>query len=118
MALADPHQANDFPGDRFAHSIPHQPHNHAQQNAWVSFRHWVLLPFTNVRSSICIPPQVPPALANGQPEGHREDIPRPGRVQDPHHFDVAYQGIVDYHPQPLVGVSNPHLSSTESPFDQ
>jgi hypothetical protein len=64
-----------------------------------------------------IPPQVPPA--NGQPEGHREDIPPPVReiAQGPHHFDVAYQGVVDYHPQPLVGVSNLHLSSTEPPFD-
>ncbi|KAF8482598.1 hypothetical protein DFH94DRAFT_680642 [Russula ochroleuca] len=50
---------------------------------------------------------VPPAPANGEPEGHREDIPSPvrgvagpGRVQDPLHFDVAYQGVVD-HLQPL-----------------
>jgi hypothetical protein len=46
--------------------------------------------------------------ANGQHEGHPEDIrpsvsgvARPGRVQDPHHFDMAYQGIVDYHSRPL-----------------
>jgi hypothetical protein len=54
---------------------------------------------------MCIPPQVPPTPANGQPEGHREDISPPVRgiagPQDPHHFDVAYQGVVDYHPQPL-----------------
>jgi hypothetical protein len=63
---------------------------------------------------MCIPPQV-----NGQPEGHREDIPPPvrgvagpGRVQDPHHFDVAYQSVVDYRPQPPVGVSIPRLSAT------
>jgi hypothetical protein len=63
---------------------------------------------------MCIPPQVPPTPANGQPEGHREDISPPVRgiagPQDPHHFDVAYQGVVDYHPQPLVGVSNSHPS--------
>ncbi|KAF8462235.1 hypothetical protein DFH94DRAFT_699820 [Russula ochroleuca] len=78
-------QANNFPVDSVdAFFIPYQP-NHAQQNAWI-----------------------PPAV-NGQPEIHREDIPppvrgaRPGRMQDPHHFDVAYQGVVDYHPQPLLG---------------
>ena len=66
-----------------------------------------------------IPSQAPPIPANGQPEGRREDIPPPvrgvawpGRVQDPPHFDPAYQGIVDYHPQPLVGVSNSHPSVT------
>jgi hypothetical protein len=48
--------------------------------------------------------QVPPVPAYDQPEGHPEDIPGPGRVQDPHHFDVAY------HPQPLVGVSNSHVA--------
>jgi hypothetical protein len=32
---------------------------------------------------------------------------------------VAYQGVVDYHPRPLVGVSNPHPSAAaEPPFDQ
>ena len=69
--------------------------------------------------------QVPPAPANGQPEGHREDIPPPvrhevawiGRVQDLH-FDVAYEGVVDYHPQPPVDVSNSHLFATEPPFDR
>ncbi|KAH9995125.1 hypothetical protein BJV77DRAFT_272522 [Russula vinacea] len=87
MPFADPHQANDFPGDPFLRPIPHQHHDYALQNAAA----WV-----------------PPAPANGQPEGHR-DIPppgrgvaRPGRVQDPDHFDMAYQGIVDYHPQPLL----------------
>jgi len=46
-----------------------------------------------------------PAPPNGQPERHREDIPPPVRdvsgPQVPHHFDVAYQGVVDHHPQPL-----------------
>ena len=71
-------------------------------------------------------PQVPLAPTNGQPEGHREDIPPPvrgvagpgpGGVQDPHHFDAAYQGTVDYVPQPLVGVSNSCPSRTRPPFD-
>jgi hypothetical protein len=73
---------------------------------------------------MCILPQVPPAPANGEPEGHREDIPSPvrgvagpGRVQDPLHFDVAYQGVVD-HLQPLVGASHSHISTIEPPFDQ
>ena len=50
---------------------------------------------------MCIPLQVPPSPAHGQLEGHNEDIPPPvggvsgpGRVQDPHHVDMAYQGIV------------------------
>ena len=58
-----------------------------------------------------IPPQVPPAPANPQPDGHRENVPQPlwgvagpGIVQDPHL--AAYQGVMDHHPQPLVGVSN------------
>lgn len=45
----------------------------------------------------------------------REDMPSkakgvtgPGRVQDPLHFDVAYQGAVCYHPQQLVGASDSH----------
>ena len=57
--------------------------------------------------------QVPPAPADGQ----REDIPppgrgvaEPGRMQDLHHIDVAYQGNVDYHPQPIV-VGIFHLSA-------
>jgi len=86
MALSDPHQASDFPGDPFLHSIPHQSHNHALQDPWV-----------------------PSSPANDQPDGNREDIPPPvsddtgpGIVQDPRHVDVAYQGVVDYHPQPLV----------------
>ncbi|KAF8488371.1 hypothetical protein F5888DRAFT_1295705 [Russula emetica] len=93
MDLPDRHQTNDFPAeapppDPFYHSIPHQLYNHALQNAWV-----------------------PPAPGHDQPEGHREDIPPPvggvagplaGRAQDPHHVDVAYQGIIDYHPQPVA----------------
>jgi hypothetical protein len=39
-------------------------------------------------------------------------------VQDPHHFDVAYQGVEDYRPQPVVGVSSSHLSATKPLFDQ
>jgi hypothetical protein len=67
----------------------------------------------NAHLSMCIPLQVPPAPVNNQ----REDIPppnrgvaEPGRMQDLHHIDVAYQGIVDYHPQPLA-VSNFHFSA-------
>lgn len=112
MPFADPHQANDFPGDPFLRPIPHQHHDYALQNAaaWVSFRHRL----SNCSFISVCPSQVPPAPANGQPEGHR-DIPppgrgvaRPGRVQDPDHFDMAYQGIVDYHFQPLLDVSNFH----------
>ncbi|KAF8488374.1 hypothetical protein F5888DRAFT_1753289 [Russula emetica] len=91
MDLPDRHQSNDFPAEAqphnpFYHSIPHQPYNHAPQNAWV-----------------------PPAPGHGQPEGHREDIPPPvggvagpGRVQDPHRIDMAHQGIVGYRPQPIA----------------
>lgn len=62
------------------------------------------------------PPQVPPGPAKDQPEGVREGmhppvtgVTGPGRVevQDPHHFDVAYQDVVAYHPQPLVSVMIP-----------
>ncbi|KAN0115594.1 hypothetical protein V8E52_006713 [Russula decolorans] len=74
------------PPDPFPHSIPHQLYNHAPQNVWV-----------------------PPAPGHGEPEGHHEEIPPPaggvagpGRVQDPHRTDVAYQGILDFRPQPLV----------------
>ena len=122
MDLAEPHQAIDFPVDPFF--IPYQPHNDAQQNAWVqawvSFRHPSrdILLFTYAHSSLCLPLQVPPA-PNGQPEGHQEDIPPPvrgfarlGGMQDPRNLDVAYQGVVDYHPQQLLGVSSSHLSTT------
>jgi hypothetical protein len=126
MPLSDPHQADDFPGEPFLHAIPHPLHDHALQNARVSFRHRVILPFPNPRSLMSIPSQVPPAPANGQLEGHR-DIPPPvrgvtgpgtSRVHDPDHFDVAYQGIVDYHPQPLLDVSNSHPSASGAPFAQ
>jgi hypothetical protein len=67
--------------------------------------------------SMCIPLQVPPTPTNDQ----REDIPapdrrvaEPGRMQD-RHVDVAYQGIVDYHPQPLA-VSNFRLSVDGPPL--
>jgi hypothetical protein len=119
MALADPHQVNDFSGEPFSHSIPHQPHNHPLPNALVSCS---ILRFTNARISTSILPQVPPAPANGQP-GHPEYRPPqvrgaagPDRVQYPHQFDVAYQGVVDYHPQP-VAVSDSPLSTTELPLD-
>jgi hypothetical protein len=43
-------------------------------------------------------------------------VAEPGRRQDPApRFDVAHQGIVNYCPQPLVGVNNTLLSSYE-PF--
>ena len=68
--------------------------------------------------STSIPPQVPHAPANGQHEGHQEDIPLPvAGTQDLHHFNVAYQGVVIYHPQPLVGVSNSHPPAAEPAFD-
>jgi hypothetical protein len=78
-----------------------------------------LLNALNAHLSTCIL-QVPPAPANNQ----REDIPRLdrgvaelGRIQDLHHIDVAYEGIVDYHPQPLA-VSNFHFSADGPLFDQ
>jgi hypothetical protein len=115
MAPADAHQANDIPRDPFIHAVPDQPYNHAQQDAWVSFRRWGILHSTSAHSSMCIP-QVPPVPSNGQREGHRQDIPPPVRdiagPQGPHHFDVAY------HPQPIVGVSDSHLSATEPLFHQ
>ena len=116
MNFADPHQANGLPVDPF--SIPYQPHHDAQQNAWVSFQHRNIL-LLQMLIHHCLPPQVPwlPPAANGRAEGHREDIPPPGGMQDPHHFDVAYQGVVDHNPQPLR-VSYSRLSSTEPPFDQ
>jgi hypothetical protein len=80
--------------------------------------------YAGPHSSMCIPLQVAPAPGHGQPEGYREDIPPPlavggvagpGRVYDPHRIDMAYQGIVDYHPRPLV-VSIFHLTATEPPY--
>ena len=125
MDLLDRHQTNDFlaeapPHDPFYHSIPQQLYNHAMQNAWVSFRYWDFLRrslFINMYSL-----QVPPVPGHDQPEGHHEDIPLPaggvaGRVQDPHHVNMAPQGIVDYHPQPLA-VSFFHLTATWSSYDQ
>ena len=61
-------------------------------------------------------PQVPPAPANGQLEGDLEDtipppvsgVAGPGRVQHLHHFGMACHGVVDYPPQPIIGVSNFH----------
>ena len=71
---------------------------------------------------MCIPLQVPPAPGHGEPEGYHEDIPPPvggvagpGRVHDPHYINMAYQGIVDYRPQP-VAVSIFHLTATEPPY--
>ena len=120
MALSDPHQANDFPGDQVFHPVQHQSHI---QNAWVSLGHFTLYKCSNAHPSVSILLQVPPAPANGQPEGHRDIPPQargvagPGRVQAPYYFDVAYQDVVDYHPQPLP-VSNLHLSAIDPPFDQ
>lgn len=85
---------------------------------------WVLtsgpLPFADAHLPCVF--QAPPAPANGQPEGHREDIPPPirgiggpGRAQDPHHVDVAYQGMIDYQPQPFA-VSDFHRSSIGLPL--
>ena len=70
---------------------------------------------------MCIPPQVPPAAANNQPENippPDRGVAEPARMQDlrVHHIDVAYQGIVDYHPQPLA-VSNFHLSAARPLVD-
>jgi hypothetical protein len=118
MDLPERHQANDFlpeapPPDP---SIPHQ-YNHVPQNAWVSFRYWNF--YAGAHPSTCIPLQVQPAPAHGQPEAHHENLPPPvrdvagpGRVQDPHHYDMAYQGVVDYRPQPFaVSISILLLSS-------
>lgn len=80
--------------------------------------------YTGPHSSTCIALQVPPAPSHGQPEAHHEDlhlpppvggVVGPGRVQDPHHNDIAYQGIVDYRPRPLV-VSIFRLTATEPPY--
>ena len=65
--------------------------------------------------------QVPPAPPNNQ----QEDIPPPdgGVLADPARvgikdpIDMTYQGIVDYHPQPLA-VSNFHLLGDEPLFNQ
>jgi hypothetical protein len=35
-------------------------------------------------------------------------------VQDPHRIDMAYQGIVDYRPQPLA--VSIHLTATKPPY--
>jgi hypothetical protein len=120
---ANTHQVNDFPADASSRYVPRQPHNHALQNVWVSFdigNSAILQVF--ILSCVL---QAPPAPANGQPDGHREDIPPPirgitgpGRAQDPHHGDVAYQGIqgiVDYHPQPFA-VSDSHRSTIGPPL--
>ena len=67
--------------------------------------------------------QVLPAADNGQLEGYQDNIPPQIRgiaglvgQQDPHHIDVAYHGVVDYHPQPL-GVSDFHLLGTVFHFN-
>ena len=74
----------------------------------------------NAHLTTYIPLQVPRAPTNNQPEDITppgRGITEPGRMQDPHHIDVAYQGIVDYHPQPLA-VSDFHLSTDGPLFDQ
>ena len=108
---ADSYQANS--ADAVSPYIARQLPNRALENAWpawVSLQHRV----HPAHLSMCLPLQVPPVPANNQ----REDIPpprrgvaEPGRMQDLHHVDVAYQGIVDYRPQPLA-VSNFHLLLT------
>ena len=77
------------------------------------------LPFANAHLSYILQD---PAPANGQLEGHREDIPPsitgisgPSRAQDPHHVDLGYQGVVDYRPQ-VFTVSNFHHSTMGSPL--
>ena len=118
-ANSNSHQANGFSSsaDASFRYILRQPPNLAQENAWVSLQHHDVL--LDAHSSICIPLQVLPAAADNQ----REDIPppdrgvaEPARMQDMYHVDVAYQGIVDYHPQPLA-VSNLHLSAAGPLFD-
>ena len=73
---------------------------------------------------LSIPLQVPPAAADDRFEGLLGDIPQPvggvhvvgpGRPQDLHHADLAYQGILDYHPLPLR-VGGFHLSYIGLPF--
>jgi hypothetical protein len=121
MATADSHQPNGFSADAFSRYIPHQLPNLAPENAWVSFQLNIVYILLNAYLSMRIPLQVPPAPVDNQ----HEDIPppgrgvvaEPGRMQDLHHVDVAYQGIVDYRPQPLA-VSNFHLSVDRSLFDQ
>ena len=97
-----PHAAypHDFPADASSRRVPHQP--------WVnltSARHGLL--FAGAHLS-CFP-QTPSVPANGQAEGHREEMPPPIRgisgssgAQYPHHVDVGYQGIVDFRPQPVA----------------
>ncbi len=117
MTAADSHNANGFSADAPSRYIPRQPPNPALENARVSLQHHVHPPYSNAHLSMCIPLQVPPAPANNQ----REDIPPPDRgFAEPgrmHHIDVAYQGIVDYHPQPLA-VSDFRLSADGPHFDQ
>ncbi|KAF8475328.1 hypothetical protein DFH94DRAFT_120207 [Russula ochroleuca] len=49
---ADSHQANDFPGNQFSHSVPHHPiTKHFRSESLGT-----------------------PAPAHGQPEGRREDL--------------------------------------------
>ncbi|KAH9975647.1 hypothetical protein BJV74DRAFT_888758 [Russula compacta] len=58
-----------------------------------------------------------PAAANSQFEGHGESTPQQvmdvvgpvTRLQDPHHIDIAYHGVVDYHPQPLGDGALPYV---------
>jgi hypothetical protein len=123
MATADSHQPNGFSADAFSHRryIPRQlpQADLAPENAWVSLQLNIVYILLNAHLSMCIPLQVAPAPA-GPVNNQLENIPPPGRgvvaeparMQDLHHFDVAYQGIVDYHPQPLaVSNCNFHLSA-------
>lgn len=102
MDLPGRHQANDFPAEAppspFTHSVPHQLHNHALQNVGSVFD------VEKMPSCNDIPLPV-------------EGVAGPGRVQDSHRIDMAYQGIIDYRHR-LHAVSIFHLTATGSPYDQ
>ena len=79
----------------------------------------IMIVYTQTCSFIIISLQVPPIPANDQPvyiPPPDRAVAEPGRMQDMH-IDVAYQGIVDLHPQPLA-VSNFRLSADWPLFDQ
>ena len=111
MTAAESHQVNNFSADAFYRHTPRpgQPLNLILENARVSLKRRDIL--FNAHLLMCIPFQeIPLALANNQREIPPPDrgVPELGRMQgDLHHVDVAYQGIVDHHPQPLA-VSNFH----------
>ena len=95
--MASATNPHDFPADSDVSSrsqyVPRQP--------WVRFD--IGTPYAGAHSSCVL--QAPPAPANGQPEGHREDIPPPIRgtaVGPAQEVDMAYQGIINYRPQPFA----------------